>query len=144
MADQLAAFVDQPQHLQTITWGDAAAGGVQVRVRLTWRERVAAWYLDLFEPAGVAEAGTASAVGPPIVLGRRVSPRFAPLLGLVLEGLPSPREAFAFVDAPIRSDPYLRSDLGEVVRLLLLDDAEIAAALATLVPDPETAIEVVS
>ena len=109
MANLIPAFVEFPSHTMTITWGDR-----QLRIRFIWRERTASWYFDVFE-LGDDNATT----GDAIVLGRRVSPRWIPLLGLIPVGLPL--DVVAFVDAGIGSDPYLRSDLGDAVRLLLLD-----------------------
>jgi hypothetical protein len=142
VADQVAVFPDLPQHVQTLTWGD-----VQVRVRFTWRQRTASWYLDIFETAGVAEAGVVGALGAPIVTGRRISSRWAPLLGLAPVGLPLSREVFAVVDGAVRSEPYRRSDFGAsteqgTLRLLLLDEAEISA-IVDLITDPTDSLIVV-
>ena len=127
MADQVAVFPEHPQHIQTLTWGDT-----QVRVRFTWRQRTAAWYMDVFEPADGTVPG--AIFGDPIVTGRRISPRWAPMIGLSVEGLPLIGEVLAVVDAPVGGDPYLRSDFGDLVRLLLVPESEIPAAA-----DPATA-----
>jgi hypothetical protein len=119
MAERFNLFPDLPQHTITTTWGDK-----QVRLRLTFRDRTSSWYLDIFELDDT-----------PIVLGRRVSPKFAPLLGLGLggEGVGTlPRDRELVVDGP--ADPYPRRDLGEVVQLILLTDAEVAAAQAANPP----------
>lgn len=110
MADQFVLFPDLPQFTETTTWGDR-----QVQLRLTFRSRTASWYLDIFELDST-----------PIVFGRRVSPRFAPLLGLGFGGEQLPRDRELFTDGP--TDPYARSDLGEILRLLLLSDEELADA----------------
>jgi hypothetical protein len=142
MADQVAVFPDLPQHTQTLTWGDR-----QVRLRFTYRQRLGSWYLDIFETAGPAEAGVVGALGPPIVLGRRISARWAPLLGLAPEGLPLSREVFAVVDGAVRSEPYRRSDFGAsteqgTLRMILLDEEEIDA-VADLITDPTATLIVV-
>jgi len=122
----------------TVAWG-----GVQVRLRFTWRQRLGAWYLDIFELADVAEAGVAGAVGDPIVLGKRISPRWAPLLGLVpWPQLPPSREVFAVVDGLVGGDPYRRTAFGEAVRLLLLDEDEVTEAIGAIV-DPASSLTVV-
>jgi len=105
---QIAAFPDEPQHLMTIAWGDR-----QVRVRLTWRNRTASWYLDVFE------LGDGEQTGAALVRGRRVSPRWAPLAGLRVVGLP--QSPILVVDAAVRSDPFSRSELGRSVRNVLVD-----------------------
>lgn len=107
MAEQIASFPDEPQHSLTVAWGDK-----QVRLRLTWRERVAAWYLDIFE------LDDAEGEGAAITRGRRVSVRWGPLTGLRPVGLPS--DPALIVDGGEGGDPYLRSALGDAVRLLLV------------------------
>ncbi len=109
MADQYTLFPDLPQHTITTTWGDR-----QVKIRLTFRDRMSSWYLDIFELDDT-----------PIVFGRRVSPQFAPLLGLAFGGEQLPRDRELLIDGP--SDPYERSELGEIVSLILVSDAELAA-----------------
>lgn len=52
--------------LQTVT-----LSGVEYRLRVRWSEPLAAWYMDLY-----------TATGDPIQVGRRLSPGYAPLLGL--------------------------------------------------------------
>lgn len=54
-----------------------ALGGVRYRVRFTWRERVAGWYLDLLTQDG-----------EPVVTGRRIEPQFDTLAGLLPRGRP--------------------------------------------------------
>jgi len=107
--EQIAAFPNEPQHPMTVTWGDR-----QVRLRFTWRNRTRSWYLDIFELDDGEETGDA------IVRGRRISPQWFPLIGLRPVGLP--QDPILIVDGG--PDPYLRSDLGEGVRALLvgLDD----------------------
>lgn len=130
MANQIPAFVEFPSHTMTITWGNR-----QLRLQFIWRERLNAWYFSLFEPAsGVVTDPVA--VGDPIVTGRRVTPRWIPLFGLIPVGLPL--DVFPIVDGGIGSDPYRRADLGggpdDPIRLLLLDEDEFPPA-----PDPDLA-----
>jgi hypothetical protein len=110
----------------TVSWGAR-----QLRVRQTWRERTGSWYLDVYDLGD--ETGDPTSTGDPIVLGRRISPRFPPLLGLVPEGLPL--DPIPVIDAGIGSDPYQRSDLGEAVRLLLVTREEIDEAAAAAAAD---------
>lgn len=119
---QIAAFPDEPQHTMTIAWGDK-----QVRLRLTWRQRLASWYLDIFE-LDDGEGGDAVA----IARGRRVSPRWLPLLGLRPIGLPG--DPVLVVDGGVGSDPFPRSELGVSVRKLLIDLADFPATAAAF-PD---------
>jgi hypothetical protein len=121
MSTLIPAFVEYPQHWMTVAWGDR-----QLRIRQTWRQRNNAWFLDIFDLGD--STGDPNATGSPIVLGRRISPRFAPLLGIVPEGLPL--DPIPVVDGGIGSDPYARSDLGETIRLLLISRAEVAALRA--------------
>jgi hypothetical protein len=68
----LPVFPGLPQSIYTIT-----LAGTRFRVRLTWRERTASWYLDL-----LAQDGTR------IVSGRRLVAKGMPLVGLLPEGGP--------------------------------------------------------
>jgi hypothetical protein len=105
MGAVLTTFRDQPCHKQTVT-----LGGVQFQVRLTWRRRCGAWYLDLW-----AQDGTA------LALGRRISPGWGPLLGL---SIPNGPAGYLFVRG---SDPYGRDALGDDVRIAFYTTEEIAA-----------------
>ncbi|NOT72464.1 MAG: hypothetical protein HOP09_14680 [Hyphomicrobium sp.] len=51
--------------------------GVQYTLRLTWKDRTASWYLDVYGPQGES-----------IALGRRLSAGYAPLAGAVTNGPP--------------------------------------------------------
>lgn len=92
-----------------------AWGGRELTVAMVWRPRLRAWYFDLFDADGQA-----------IVRGRRVSPSSAPTAGLALGDRVSRTEVL-IVDGP---DPYNREDLGEIVRMMLLD-------LTQFVPPPD-------
>lgn len=102
MGQILATFPSQPDTTQTVTLGD-----VQIRVRIYWRERLGAWYVDLLSLDGTA-----------IATGRRVSPGWDMLTGL-LSGLPA---GHLFVEG---SDPYTREMLGERVNLVYYTADEI-------------------
>lgn len=117
---QIAAFPDEPQHSMTITWGDR-----QVRARFTWRNRTASWYLDVFELDDGEE-------GAALVRGRRVSPRWAPLAGLRVVGLP--QSPILVIDAAPGADPFPRSELGQSVRALLVDAEDFPEAVVAF-PD---------
>lgn len=112
MADRFTFFPQQPQDTSTQPWGDQ-----QVLIRTTYRERTSAWYMDILT---IEEA--------PLALGRRISPQFAPLLGLGLEGEGLPRDRYLVVDGPI--DPYLKKDLSDTLIAILLTQAEVDAAAA--------------
>ena len=122
MGVQFQVFADLTAGTTTQTWDDR-----QIQIRTTFRERTGAWYMDLFELDGT-----------PIVFGRRVSPGFAPLLGLGLEGVQLPRgPALVILGA---DDPYLRAALGDTLTLLLLS-AEEVDELSTTTLDFETFVE---
>lgn len=97
------------QHRQTVALGDALYD-----VRLTWRARLGAWYLDLYDADGALLVGE-----------RRVEPGWGPLWGLAIEGAPT----IALV--VIGPTPYRREDLGGALQILLVgadELPEIAAA----------------
>jgi len=105
MPRSLPAFVVQPSTIYTITLDNARR-----RVRLTWRERQQAWYMDIYTQAGVA-----------IAKGRRLSGRFDPLAGT---RQPS-RPPGAFL---VFGDLRERDELGTEDGLLLYyDESEIPA-----------------
>lgn len=91
----LAGYPAEPQHIQTV-----ALGGVDFRVRCTWRERTRAWYLDLY-----------AADGTPLVVGRRLSPGWAPYAGIQTAGMP---DGVVWVRGP---NDYARDDLGASLRI---------------------------
>ena len=109
MAQRVRSFPDLPQHTQTVTLGDA-----QYRLRLTWRERPAAWYLDILALDDTL-----------IVAGRRLSPQFSPTLGFVLESGP---DGLLYVRGTF--DPYPRQALGQTIDLFRFADSELTD------PDP--------
>lgn len=110
MADRFTFFPQQPQDTSTQAWGSQ-----QVLIRTTYRERTSSWYMDLLT---IDEE--------PLAIGRRISPQFAPLLGLGLEGEGLPRDRYLVIDGPI--DPYLKEDLSDTLVAILLTQAEVDAA----------------
>jgi hypothetical protein len=116
MAITFQLFPSQAQDTSTQSWVDR-----QIRMRLTWRERTGAWYVDLFELDDT-----------PIVFGRRISPSFFPLLGLGFEGESLPRDQVLFVAGP--TDPYERDTLADTLVVSLVSQSEIDEFLT----DPET------
>jgi hypothetical protein len=116
MADQFTFFPQQPQDTSTQAWGTQ-----QVLIRTTFRERTGSWYMDILT---IDEK--------PLAIGRRISPQFAPLLGLGLEGEGLPRDRYLVIDGPI--DPYLKADLSDTLVAILLTQAEVDAAAAANQP----------
>lgn len=107
MAQVLPVFPDQPEGRFTFTFGDS-----RYVVELTWRDRVnagrGAWYLSLFTQAGAA-----------LIEGRRLSPRYAPTIDLVVDGAPA---GYLYVTGP---EPYNREQLGTDVQLRYYVEADI-------------------
>lgn len=101
MAVKLPLFSDLPAQRYTI-----ALEGVQYEVRLVWRERTGAWYLDLADQQGAW-----------LLRGRRLSPGSSLNLGLITDGPPGALTA-------VGADPYAQGEL----ELWYLDAAELAAA----------------
>ena len=107
MPEILASYPSLPCFTQTVTLGDT-----QYQVRLTWYDRLGAWYMDLLEHDGTPIAG-----------GRRLSSQVSPL-GLLL-----PPEAPADGQFFVRGggDPYERDWLGTDIQLQWFSNAEILA-----------------
>lgn len=80
-------------------------------ISLTWRERVAGWYLDVYDASGA-----------PAALGRRLSARWSPTLTATDERLPP--GAFVVVGP----SEYVREDLGGDLLLTYVTEAEILQA----------------
>jgi hypothetical protein len=106
MGQIVATFADLPASRQVVT-----LGGVQYQLRLTWRDRTASWYADLW-----------SATGTPIMLGQRLSPGWAVGLGLTPAGKP---DGVLLVRGP--SD-YDRGTLGGAMRLVFYPTSELPAS----------------
>jgi hypothetical protein len=108
MAVRLPFFHDLPAHRYTVT-----LDGEQYEVRLVYRARTAAWYLDL-----------ADGDGEWLVRGRRLSPGSSPAAGVL--GLPGKLGVFA-------ADPYDRHE----IELWYVTAEEIAVAEAAAAADDE-------
>lgn len=103
MGQIVAVYPDQPSFTQTITLGAA-----QFQLRLTWRNRLGAWYADLWTAAGVE-----------VWLGQRVSPGWPLGHKLAAEGAP---DGHLFVRGP---PEYSRADLGSSVQIVFYATDEI-------------------
>lgn len=107
MAGQIVTvYPDLPSFKQSLT-----LGGTRYRLRLTWKERLGAWYGDLYLISGVA-----------VWLGQRVSSSWAMAFGLSAESDP---EGMLYVRGPAE---YRREDLGESLRLVFYADADLPTA----------------
>lgn len=105
MARTLNTFPLIPAHRQTVELGDNL-----FRLRLVWRDRNSAWYVDLFERDGT-----------PLRYGKRLSAEWVPLHEVM-----DPREdGMIYV---VGSGDYEREDLGETLTLEYLDPDELDAA----------------
>jgi hypothetical protein len=85
--EKLAFFHDYPAHRYNV-----AMDSVHYEVRLTYRERTASWYLDLWDPDGNA-----------LLLGKRLAPNWPVNMGIT-GGPPGLLVPFGF-------DPYDRHEL---------------------------------
>lgn len=113
MALLLPGFPVQPSHRITVALGPLGEAGVVFVLRFTWRARTASWYVDLFGADGVTA----------IVMGRRMSPQWAPHAGLVLADLPP---GLLFVRG---KDGFERDDLAtDNLRAVFFATAEVEAA----------------
>jgi len=109
MPTQLPAYPGEGQFTLTFPMG-----GTQYNLVFTWRDRCAAWYLDVYLTDGTE-----------VAIGRRISPNFRPLLGVVSPNAPA-GELWVF--GP--TDPYFQSDLGTNVVVVWFDASEIPAAVS--------------
>ena len=112
MAQIIQVFPELPAHLQSITLGET-----QFSLRLTWRERTRAWYVDLL-----------AANGTPIMQGQRVSPGWAIGAGLRPVGRP---DGVLLIRGPA---VYNREDLGGTVELVFYPTNELPLPLAPAYP----------
>jgi len=103
MPERLPFAHDLPAHTYTV-----ALDGVQYEIRLVYRARTASWYLDLRDDLGAA-----------LVLGRRLSPNWSPVAGVITNGPPG-------VILVTGADPYARSE----IELWYFNAAEIEAGAA--------------
>jgi len=109
MGAELHTFPSIPSFRQTVALGERT-----FVVRLTWRARLEGWYLDLSKPDG-----------SPIAVGRRVSPQWGPLIGLLPGDAP---DGVLYVRGP--SGGYTRDMLGAEVVLAYYAADEIPSAPA--------------
>ncbi len=107
----LPAYPEDPQHVIS-----AEIEGVAYRLRYTWRDRTASWYLDVFDATGAA-----------LIAGRRLSPGAAPLGGITVEGGPG---GLLYVRG---IDDFERADLGGDLAIALFDADELAGATVATV-----------
>ena len=110
MGQIVNVFPEQPSLRQSLTLGDA-----QYSLRLTWRDRTAAWYADLWTADGTA-----------VWLGQRVSPGWALGGGLQPEGKP---DGALLVRGPA---DYSRYDLGSTVQIVFYPADELPEAAAAV------------
>lgn len=115
MANKIATFQEQPQFSQQV-----AVGGLELRLRMTYRQRLASWYLDALD---LDDA--------PIVVGRRLSPGFPPFYGLALETIAPPALPAGVIWYVMGPENYVREDLGDTLTLITIGLAELPAAVAT-------------
>lgn len=88
MPQKLPIYTDVPSHRYRI-----ALDGVQYELRLTYRDRTASWYLDLWDEDGGA-----------LLLGRRLSPGWSPNFGVLTGGPPG-------LLLVLGADPYPRGEI---------------------------------
>jgi hypothetical protein len=108
MGQIVAVFPDLPSFRQTLTLGDAQFG-----LRLTWRERPAGWYADLY-----------TATGAPVWLGQRLSPGWPLGHGLHADGAP---DGVMLVRGPYE---YTRGDLGATLEIVFYSTSELPVVAA--------------
>jgi hypothetical protein len=106
MPRPLNTFQQIPAHTQTVTLGDTV-----YRLRLIWRDRLDAWYADLFEQDGT-----------PIRTGKRVSAEWVLFHG----EMEAKEDGMIYVYGP---DDYDRNDLGENLLILYVPKDEILEAI---------------
>ncbi len=107
MGGALPGFPLSPRHRFRVALGDAVFGVV-----MTWRERCAAWYVDLYDADGTA-----------LITGRRVSPGTSPWADVVADALPES------VVVAVGPDPYDRAALGAALALVSWDAADLGEDL---------------
>jgi len=109
MRQTLTVHPELPASRQVVT-----LGAEQYTLRLTWRDRTAGWYADLWTAAGV-----------PVWLGQRVTTQWG--LGLGLTGVDAP-DGILFVRGPAE---FERADLGGSVRIVFWPSADLPARTST-------------
>lgn len=104
MGQFLPAFPSLPEHSMSVT-----LSGQQFVFRFVFRPRCRAWYFDL-----------SLADGTPLVLGRKLRPGWAPLMGLQIPNLPT---GLLYVRGP---DAYAQADLGNALRVAYYERDELS------------------
>jgi hypothetical protein len=105
MPKRIQGFPQVSSHIQTVV-----LGGTKYRVRFTYRDRTASWYMDL---RTVDEE--------PIALGRRLSPGWGPTAGFEITDQP---EGILLTQG---ADGYEKADLGDSLNVVFIPDDEIPA-----------------
>lgn len=101
-----------PSQSQTVT-----LDGVVYQVRVTYRRRLSAWYLDLLTQSG-----------DPLIMGRRLTPGWSPLSGRrAVVGGP---DAVLYVSDI--ADPYRRDQLGRELTVTLYPSRLLKHTQATV------------
>lgn len=111
MATQLKLSPDRPDDTQTVS-----LGGTVYQLRFFYRQRLGAWFMDLRKQDGTA-----------LALGRRLSPGWGPIAGIVRDDMPAGQLFVTRVP-----EPYERDDLGNGLYVRFYADAELPASSATL------------
>lgn len=110
MGIQLSAYASRPSFIQTVT-----LSGAKYRLRLSWNERTAGWYMGLRKLDGTG-----------IIEGVRLSAGWCPLLGLSSADKPS---GMFYVAGP---KEYVRADLGVSLQLRYYELDELPSVASTL------------
>lgn len=106
MPVKIQGFPEVSSHVQAVV-----LGVTKYRVRFHYRDRTRSWYMDLTLLDGTA-----------IVLGRRLSPGWGPMVGFQITDQP---EGFMTTRG---TDGYAKEDLGAALDILFVPDDEIPAA----------------
>ena len=113
MAVRVPLFPSEPAGRYTVT-----LGAERFQLRFTWRDRPnfgrGGWYMDVFTQSG-----------SPLVRGRRLSPDYAPLIDLLVDGAPA---GYFLVRGP---EPYTRDQLGTDVTVTYYAEADIPSPPAS-------------
>lgn len=105
----ITAYPSLSRTVQTVT-----LGGKQYRLSLSWFGRLKAWYMSLETLAGEA-----------IVTGRRLSPGYGPMFGLLPENAP---DGLFFVRG---RDGYEREDFGDDVVVVYYERDDVTSTDTT-------------
>jgi len=105
MPKRIQGFPEVSSHTQAVV-----LSVTKYRVRFTYRDRTASWYMDLRKLDGTA-----------IALGRRLTPDWGPIIGFTIADEP---EGILIVSG---TDGYAKADLGDTLNVLFVPDSEIPA-----------------